>query len=150
MEMSIGALAGIMLVSGLKLLITPSIFIGTTDYPYWEIALACALGASFSGSTFYFVGRGLDALLKKFPKKNKKINFSRNRKIIRVKNKFKLFGVCMLIGVLSVPIGSVLVGKYFENYKKAVPALVLASFIWSFGVTYIQAIFIHFLKPLFA
>jgi polyferredoxin len=83
-------------------------------------------------------------------KKKKKINFKRNRKIIRIKDKFRLFGVSMTIGIISVPVGSILVGKYFGKNKKAIPTLIAASFIWSFGITYITAFIVGFIKPLFS
>jgi hypothetical protein len=78
----------------------------------------------------------------------KKINFKRNRKIIRIKERFKLFGTSMTIGIISVPLGAILVGKYFGNEKRAIPILIVASFIWSFGITYLTAFAVGFIKPL--
>ena len=121
------------------------------SFPLLEIALVCGLGASFSALIFFFVGKAIDdAGAKRQAKKAKKINFKRNRKIIGIKNKFKLFGVSMTIGIISVPIGSILVGKYFGKDKKAIPTLIAASFIWSFGVTYITAFIYNVVRPMFS
>ena len=70
--------------------------------------------------------------------------------IILIKNKFKLFGTSMTIGIISVPLASILVGKYFGKNKMAIPSLVISSFIWSFGITYITAFVVNVIKPLFA
>lgn len=150
MEMSILEALGAFGFSGVKLLFTPIGYVIANAFPLLEIAIVCGLGAAFSAIIFFFVGKALDnAGQKKQAEKVKKINFKRNRKIVGIKNKFKLFGVSMTIGIISVPIGSILVGKYFGKDKKAIPTLIGASFIWSFGVTYITAFVYNVVKPLF-
>lgn len=137
--------------SGIKLLFTPMGYVIANVFPLLEIALVCGLGATFSAIIFFYIGKALDdAGQKKQSKKEKKNNFKRNRKIIRIKDKFKLFGVSMTIGIISVPIGSILVGKYFGKDKKAIPTLIAASFIWSFGVTYITAFIYNVVRPMFS
>ncbi|MBI35109.1 MAG: hypothetical protein CMP67_07075 [Flavobacteriales bacterium] len=153
MEMSIGVLISAFFFSGLKLLFTPMALAAAYSNNFqmlFEIAIICGIGSVFSALIFFFVGKGLDKIGQQSQKKSKKINFKRNRKIIRIKERFKLFGTSMTIGIISVPLGSILVGKYFGNEKKAIPTLILASFIWSFGVTYITAFFTQFIKPLFS
>ena len=151
--MSIGVLISAFFFSGLKLLFTPMALAAAYSNNFqmlFEIAIICGIGSVFSALIFFFVGKGLDKIGQQSQKKSKKINFKRNRKIIRIKERFKLFGTSMTIGIISVPLGSILVGKYFGNEKKAIPSLILASFIWSFGVTYITAFFTQFIKPLFS
>ncbi len=151
--MSIGVLISAFFFSGLKLLFTPMALAAAYSNNFqmlFEIAIICGIGSVFSALIFFFVGKGLDKIGQQSQKKSKKINFKRNRKIIRIKERFKLFGTSMTIGIISVPLGSILVGKYFGNEKKAIPTLILASFIWSFGVTYITAFFTQFIKPLFS
>ena len=115
----------------------------------FEIAIVCGVGSVISALIFFFLGKGLNKISQTAKKKSKKINFKRNRMIIKIKNRFKLFGTSMTIGLISVPLGSILVGKYFGKEKKAIPTLIMASFIWSFGMTYITAFVVEFIKPLF-
>jgi membrane protein DedA with SNARE-associated domain len=151
MEMNFLEALGAFGFSGIKLLFTPMGYVIANEFPLLEIAIICGLGACFSAIIFFFVGKALDnAGQKKQNKKEKKVAFKRNRKIIRIKDKFKLFGVSMTIGIISVPIGSILVGKYFGKDKKAIPTLIGASFIWSFGVTYITALIYNVLRPIFS
>ena len=132
---------GTFCLSALKLLITPSIAVAEGHLPLILIAVICGLGASFGSILFFFLGKNIIKIINnKFSKKVKKIPFKRNRKIISLKNRFKVFGVSMSIGILSVPIGSVLVAKYFYKDKKAIPSLIAASFIWAFSLTYITAL----------
>ena len=151
MEMSFLEALGAFGFSGIKLLFTPMGYVLTDAFPLLEIALVCGIGAGFSAIIFFFIGKALDNVgQKKQSNKEKKINFKRNRKIIKIKDNFKLFGVSMTIGIISVPVGSILVGKYFGKNKKAIPTLIAASFIWSFGVTYITAFIYNVLRPLFS
>jgi len=125
----------------LKLLVAPSFAVATFNLHPLVVAITCGLGASFGSILFFFLGKKIIKIIDdKFPKKFKKTPFTKNRKIISFKNKFNVFGVSMSIGILSVPIGSVLVAKYFSKNKKAIPSLIAASFIWSFSLTYFTAL----------
>lgn len=152
MEMSFAVILSAFLFSGIKLLFTPMALAAAYSDNFqmlFEIAIICGSGSVFSALIFFFLGKGLSKYGKLSTKKSKKINFKRNRKIIRIKEKFKLFGTSMTIGIISVPLGSILVGKYFGKEKKAIPSLIAASFIWSFGITYVTAFVVGFIKPLF-
>ncbi len=152
MEMSIAVLISAFFFSGLKLLFTPMALAAAYSGNFqmlFEIAIICGVGSVFSAVFFFFIGKGLNKIGQRSKKPSKKINFKRNRKIIRIKERFKLFGTSMTIGIISVPLGSILVGKYFGKEKKAIPSLILASFVWSFGITYITAFVVEFIKPLF-
>lgn len=149
MEMNIWEALGAFGFSGVKLLFTPMGYAIANIFPLIEIAIICGLGASFSSIIFFFVGKSLNNIGKDKPQKEKKINFKRNRKIIGIKEKFQLFGTSMTIGIISVPLGSILVGKYFDKHKMAIPSLIAASFTWSFGITYITSFIVNVIKPLF-
>lgn len=132
---------GIFCLSALKLLITPSIAVIEGNISLIVIAISSGLGASFGSILFFFLGKKIIKIIDdKFSKRLKKIPFTKNRRIISFKNKFNVFGVSMSIGVLSVPIGSILVAKYFSRDKKAIPSLIAASFIWAFFLTYFTAL----------
>jgi len=151
MEMNFVEAIGLFVLSGVKLLFTP---IGAVLLPklypsLFEIAYICSAGAITGSIIFFFVGKGLDKLGTKPRKPGKKILTARNKKIINIKNKFGLLGVSMTIGIISVPIGALLVGKYFNTRKLAIPTLILASVAWAFAVTYTTALITRIILPLF-
>lgn len=145
--------AGILfLLSGVKLLFTP---IGAVTaladmFSLIEIALFCAAGGITGSVVFFYIGKGIDKAGAKKPRKpGKKIFTKQNRKIVRIKHKFGLYGMSLTIGIISVPIGAILVGKYFNTDKRAIPALILSSIAWSFAITYITALIVQTIMPLF-
>ena len=54
-----------------------------------------------------------------------------------MKNKIGVWGLSASIGILSVPVGAILVAKYFPNHRWAIPSLVFWSFIWTLLATFI-------------
>lgn len=141
------------LMSGVKLLFTPIFAVlGAQDnFTLLEIALICAAGGALGSLIFFFVGKGIDKAGAKRPRKpGKKIFTKQNRKIVGIKHKFGLYGMSLTIGIISVPIGAILVGKYFNTDKKAIPALLLSSLIWSFAITYVTALVSRVILPLFS
>jgi hypothetical protein len=151
MEMDTIEAIGLFIFSGLKLLFTP---IGAVLLPelypsLFEIAYVCSAGGMVGSIIFFYIGKGLDKMGTKERKIGKKIFIPKNKRIINIKNKFGLFGMSMTIGIISVPIGSILVGKYYNTQKLAIPSLLLASIIWGFAVTYTTALIYRIIIPLF-
>lgn len=151
MEMDFIEAIGLFLFSAVKLLFTP---IGAVLLPklypsLFEVAYVCSAGAISGSIVFFYIGKGLDKISTKPRKPGKKIFTKRNKKIINIKNKFGLLGVSMTIGIISVPIGAILVGKYFNTRKLAIPTLILASVVWGFAVTYTTALITRIILPLF-
>ena len=136
MEMTFLQALSAFLLSGVKLLFTPMGYAAVNAFPLLEVALVCAAGGAFSAVIFFFLGKSISAFTSKKKAKTKKIFTKQNRRIIAVKNNFGLFGTAMTIGIISVPLGSLLVGKYFSKNNLAIPSLIAASFIWSFLITY--------------
>jgi hypothetical protein len=65
-------------------------------------------------------------------KSSKKIFTRRNRRLVLLKNKFGLPGIIVLTPVLlSIPVGVVLITKYFGRKKVNYLYLLTAQFIWS-------------------
>ncbi len=150
MEMDFAEAIILFLLSGVKLLFTP---IGAVSlpklYPLFEIAYIASAGAMVGSTIFFFIGKGIDKMGTKERKPGKKIFTKKNKRIINIKNKFGLFGMSMTIGIISVPIGSILVGKYYNTQKLAIPSLLCASIIWGFAVTYTTGLITRIIIPLF-
>lgn len=78
-------------------------------------------------------------------KKKKKVFTAGNRRIVRIKNKYGLWGIVILNPViLSIPIGSFLMVKYFGLKLKNMIWLLAGQVTWS--VVYV--VFYYYIKTL--
>lgn len=138
----------VFLAGAIKLLMATPVAAYTlsNEIGYLTIALISSLGATVSGTVFFTLGKQLSKIIKPKALIAKKI--SRYRRIINIKNKFQSIGVSFLMGILSVPIASLLVGKYFRHDKKAILNIAIAGTTWSFALTYSTALFKYFIQPL--
>lgn len=101
-------------------------------------ALVFGVSAGVAGS-YAFIYAG-DFLIKKmnglFPKREKKkkrkIFTKRNRRLIRIKNKYGLIGIAALSPVLiSIPIGCLIAVRFYHNKKKILLHMAVAVTAWS-------------------
>ena len=70
--------------------------------------------------------------------KHKKIVTKRNKRLVIIKKKYGLPGIVFLTPVvISIPIGTFLIVKYYGNTKKNFLFLVLSHFVWSLVYTVI-------------
>lgn len=140
MLLDIGIIQAIslILISSVKILFTPISMI-SIGYSFWTTIIITSLGGALGAVVFFFVGKKIMEVLGKFGSKKPKKNFtSGNRRIVRIKNKFGLYGMAFTMGIISVPVASILVVKYFGHHKTAVPVLIFTAIGWSFLVTTIS------------
>jgi len=65
-------------------------------------------------------------------KKDRKIFTKLSRRIIRIKNKYGLFGLSLLTPVLfSIPIGALIAARYFDHDKRTFLYMTGSIFFWS-------------------
>ncbi len=107
-----------------------------------ETILYTNLGAIAGIVAFTFVSKGIIKLvnyikLKTVGKKEPKRVFTkRNRRIVAIKRKYGLSGIVILTPVLlSIPIGTFLITKYYGHNKNNYFYLVFGHFIWSVAYT---------------
>ena len=125
----------LILVSGVKILFTPIGMIAG-GYSFWTTIIITSTGGVLGVVVFFFLGKAIIKLLKSKKPKNK---FTKqNRWIVRTKNRFGLIGIAATMGIVSVPLATILVAKYFGHEKKALPVLVFTAISWSFAVTTIS------------
>ena len=137
------------LLSSIKLLFAPIGFVLDDAFPLITIAIICALGGSAGSVVFFYMGKQLNKFTKKkTDQKKTKVFSKKNIFLVKIKNRFGLYGTAMTIGIISVPLGAILVGKYFGKETKAIPVLIVASFIWSFSVTYTTFFIKSIIMPL--
>jgi hypothetical protein len=108
---------------------------------YWEVVFATFLGAFVSFNIFFFFSGLLmeKAKEKKLEKIKKgtlkpKKQFSRMNKFI-VRLKFSSFGyfVLVIVGpmVLSIPIGSIIIAKFYRRIKYTYWLEIISLFVWA-------------------
>ena len=130
------------IMSIVKFLVTPSIMVGL-DYSVIFTICVTTAGAAIGVQIFYHMGRIIFAWLdKRKGVKKEKVITPMKRKIVSFKNDYGLVGLLVVSGVISVPIASVLVAKYFDRGKAYVWLLTGAFAIWSVLLTVVS----HYLK----
>ena len=129
-------------MSVVKFLVTPSIMVGL-DYSVLFTICVTTAGAAIGVQIFYHMGRMIFAWLdKRKGVKKEKFITPMKRKIVSFKNDYGLVGLLFVSGIISVPIASVLVAKYFDRDKTSIWLLIGAFAIWSVLLTVVS----HYLK----
>lgn len=139
-----GKLLGFFFLAIVKFLFTPSaMFLAPNeDYSFLTIVLTTSSGAALGVMICYGFGKKLFMYFSKRAKrKGKKVFTPGRRRIVAIKNKYGIFGLMMICGLISVPISSLIASKYF-HHKKATPyLLILGFFLWSLVLTGLHFIF---------
>ena len=111
---------------------------------FFETIIYTNVGAILGIVVFAFASKGIIRLVDYIKsktageKKPKKIFTKRNRRMIVIKRKYGLPGIVILTPVLlSIPVGTFLVTKYYGRDKKSYVYLVLGHFVWSVVYTFI-------------
>jgi hypothetical protein len=106
--------------------------------PFWETVIACWLGGTFSAAIFFYASELVSNFSKKRRETKEKEVFTKtgvkaapprhftkmNRFIIRMKRSMGIYGICFWAPFfLSVPIGSVVVAKFYGNERRAFPLI---------------------------
>lgn len=105
---------------------------------FWQ-SLAVTVGGGMMGVViFAYLERPIMSLWKKMfpgkPVKGIKIN-KRRRMMVRVKNKYGLFGIALLTPLLlQVPIGTFLAMRFIGNIRKVLLAMLMSFSFYSFLV----------------
>jgi CBS domain containing-hemolysin-like protein len=138
--MDFGKYLGFALFSTIKFLFAP--FGGpAAQLNFIETYLSCVIGASLSATVFYFLAEFFlerahkkrveqlkkDKLTGKAPKKK----FTRtNRKLIKMKQSMGILGVTLFAPLLlSIPVGTIIVAKFFGNLKLTYPLLIITILV---------------------
>ena len=116
-------------------------YLSDVDVPYWNVVISTFLGAFVSFNFFFF----FSGLLMERAKEKKLIKikngtlkpkkqFSKMNKFI-VKMKLSSFGyfVLVIVGpmVLSIPIGSIIIAKFYRRIKFTYWLEIVSLFVWA-------------------
>jgi hypothetical protein len=120
-----------------KFIWAPVTMATTTDYLWWEILVITIGGAWLGIIIFYYFGKMIISFFnnkwKRIPRKFTKMN----RFVIRVKSKWGLAGLVSIMGIISVPLCSLIAAAYFQENKRTMPALLTSAVIWAASLTVI-------------
>jgi hypothetical protein len=118
-------------------------------FSYFETILWINIGGILGIYFFAYLSEGLNRWIeqlihkrkakKEFSKKKKtakKIFSKRNRKIIRIKQRYGLIGISLSTPILfSIPIGVFLVVRYYPRVRTRFLYMITANLVWSFLYT---------------
>ncbi len=135
-------------ISGIFTIATVKFMFSTVGGPafglaYYETFLAAFAGGSISAAVFYFasdkfmeysqikkVKKEKDLLEKGILVPHKKKFTKTNRLIIKMKMKLGIYGICFWVPFFfSVPLGSIIVAKFYGKLNKTYPLIVLGMAI---------------------
>jgi hypothetical protein len=151
--MAWGSLLTVFFTATVKFMFAP--FAGNgMGLPFWETFLAAFAGGTFGSAVFYFFSELMMSIshkqkIKKHEEMERKglpipikKKFSKTNKfIIRIKHKLGIYGICFWAPFfLSVPIGSIIVAKFYGKLHKTFPLIILGMAINSMimtGVAYL-------------
>ena len=136
----------VFLVSSIKFLIAPPVAMSVLSY--WECIIVTSAGGITGVTFFYFMA---NLLFKRNARKRKekeeklisqgiiviRKKFTRGNKfIVRTKRTFGLWGLaCITPAIISIPIGSVLLARFYPNAKYTLPVIYAVVIGWSFLLT---------------
>ncbi len=146
--MAWGSLLTVFFTATVKFMFAP--FAGNgMGLPFWETFLAAFAGGTFGSAVFYFFSELVMKIshnqkVKKHEELERKgiaipvkKKFSKTNKfIIRIKHKLGMYGICFWAPfLLSVPIGSIVVAKFYGKLHKTFPLVILGMAINSLVMT---------------
>ena len=154
--MNWGILSSIFILATVKFMFAP--FTGyASGLSFWETFFTSIAGGSFSATIFFFFSELIMSISHKRKIKNeeraiseskilkKKKKFTKtNRAIIRVKRTLGIYGICFWAPFfLSVPIGSIIVAKFYGKQREAFPLIIVGMFLNAFLMTSLSYLLLH-------
>ncbi len=134
----------VILSSTWKFAVTFPIAVYVFNMSFFQTIVYTNIGGLLGIIIFRFLSIGLIKLYiaywpekLKFERKAAKIFTKRNRRLVRIKAQYGLYGIVILTPVLlSIPIGTFLVAKYYRHNKSGYLYLLFSQFIWSVIYTF--------------
>ena len=139
----------IILLSAFKFLPCPSLAVAM-GYNFWETILI-TVPAGVAATVFFFLAsnflmerarrRKLTAVSTGKEKVKRQFTWL-NKNLIRVKHRFGVVGIAFFTPtLLSIPLGSIIMAKFFKHKKEALPALMLSVIGWGVLLTILSVQF---------
>ena len=137
------------LLASVKFAMTFPLAVLEFKFSFFETILWMNVGGLLGIYFFAYLSEGVNRWIKNLisarkrsrgiveePKKKKKIFTKRNRRIIRIKQKYGLIGIALTTPLLlSIPIGVFLAVRYYPRSRKKYAYLIGSNIAWSFIYT---------------
>ncbi len=140
---------GWMLLSIVKFLFAPSALVAS-GYGFWETLSIAVAGGVVGIWVFYFLGSSIfeyfSRLQARKNKAKKKVFTKKNKMIVLMVKNYGLTGLCVVLGVISIPLSALLAARYFRDRKDTLLYLSISVFVWALLLT----AFALSIKPLLA
>lgn len=138
----------VFVLSATKFLFAPTLAL-KLGFNFWETILILITGGITGVTFFYFLGTVIGNWIEKInfkirqkkikkgiKTKNKRIITPYKRKIVRIKRRFGLIGIAIVTPcIISIPVGSVLASRFFNNHFKTLSAIYISVVLWAFILT---------------
>tara|TARA_B100001758_G_scaffold227016_1_gene220120 strand:- start:3194 stop:3619 length:426 start_codon:yes stop_codon:yes gene_type:complete len=107
------------------------------ELSFIETYLTCVIGGSISSAFFFYFSKLLMLKLRSYRgRKQKKVFTKTNKWVVWIKIKFGMIGICFWAPFFfSVPLGSIIVAKFYGKKKVAFPLVFLGMNINAFITT---------------
>ncbi|MFC2176006.1 hypothetical protein ACFLR1_03450 [Bacteroidota bacterium] len=138
------------LLSGTKFLTAPIVSLNM-GFSYVQTLLLTSIGGTLGILFFYYLSSFIvyiyskiahKAASKKKVSKKKRVFTWKNKLIVHIKREYGLIGLAALTPILlSIPLGTFLAARYFENPKKVITYLASSVVVWSIIVASVVIIF---------
>jgi len=135
------------LLSTIKFGMTFPLAIMEFKFSFFETILWINIGGILGIYFFAYISEGLNRWIEKIikkrklknpgkKKKDKKVFTKRNRRIIKIKQRYGLIGIALSTPILfSIPIGVFLVVRYYPRVRTRFLYMITANLVWSFFYT---------------
>jgi hypothetical protein len=124
----------------IKFLVTPSLMVAR-GIELWEVVGITSGGAALGVLVFFRFGKWLFKTWAKITERkgvHRPVFTPGRRRIVRMRNRFGVWGLFALSGLISVPIASLLAAKYYEDDRRMPWLLMLGFASWSVLLTFIS------------
>ncbi|HAS36552.1 MAG TPA: hypothetical protein DCS15_08695 [Flavobacteriales bacterium] len=128
---------GWMLFSIGKFLFAPSALVAS-GYGFWETLAIATAGGVVGIWVFYFLGSSIFEYFNRLQarkKKPKKVFTKKNKLIVRLVKNYGLTGLCLALGVISIPLSALLAARYFRHRKDTLVYLSISVLAWALLLT---------------
>jgi len=121
------------LSSSVKFAMTFPLAILQFKFDFFETILWTNLGGAIGIYFFAYLSDKLISWWKRtFRPKSKKVFSKKNRRIIRVKQRYGLIGIALITPLLlSIPVGTFLMVRYYHRSRYRFASLVASNIVWS-------------------
>ncbi len=121
-----------MLFSIVKFVVAPSTMVAV-GYGVVPVLLVCSLGGLVGFYLFFYGGGKIFEWLdtrKRSRTKKKKVFTKKNKLIVKSINRYGLVGLCVVSGVISIPLTGLLAARYFRHRPETIYVLSMSIVLW--------------------